>query len=146
MITKIFTPKPNPIRTISTSLYKLVAIMLIANKFDNLSIPKLQVYMWGLQYEENRQKLKTWKVQDRITEAPWLLEDDIIPIIFQCISNHFLKIETNNSKKVSIVLDFAANDFLQAIEGLELVDELNDYLNDIGKLTDKILEKIKFDF
>lgn len=146
MITKIFTPKPSPIRTVSTSLYKIVAIMLIIKRFENLSIPKLQVYMWGLQYRENLQKLKMWKIQNKVTEAPWLLEDDIIPIISQCISNHFLKIETNKSKKVTVALDSAANDFLQAINEVELVQELNDCLNEIGKLTDKMLENIEFDF
>lgn len=58
MITKIFTPKPNPIWTTSTSLYKLVAIMLIVKKFKSISIPKLQVYTWGLQNDENKQMLK----------------------------------------------------------------------------------------
>jgi len=102
--------------------------------------------MWGLQYRENLQKLKMWKIQNKVTEAPWLLENDIIPIISQCISNHFLKIETNKSKKVTVALDSAANDFLQAINEVELVQELNDCLNEIGKLTDKMLENIEFDF
>lgn len=146
MITKIFTPKPNPIWTTSTSLYKLVAIMLIVKKFKSISIPKLQVYTWGLQNDENKQMLKLWKLQNKLTEAPWLLEDDVIPIVSQCIYNHFLKIETNRSKKVSVVLDFSANIFFQEIKDVELVNELNSCLNEIDKLTDKMLENIEFDF
>lgn len=146
MITKIFTPKENLIVTTSTPLYKLVAIILIVNKFNAISVSKLQVYMWGLQNKENQKKLKIWKEQDRVTEVPWVLEDDIMPIISQCIDNHFLKLETNKSKKVVVSLGLNANHFLQEIEKLELVNELNNSLTYIGKLTDKMLENIEFDF
>ena len=54
MITKIFTPKENLIVTTSTPLYKLVAIILIVNKFNAVSVSKLQVYMWGLQIRKIR--------------------------------------------------------------------------------------------
>lgn len=74
MITKIFTPKENLIVTTSTPLYKLVAIILIVNKFNAVSVSKLQVYMWGLQNKENQKKLRIWKEQDRVTEVPWMLE------------------------------------------------------------------------
>lgn len=146
MITKIFTPKENLIVTTSTPLYKLVAIILIVNKFNAISVSKLQVYMWGLQNKENQEKLRIWKEQNRVTEVPWGLEDDIMPIISQCIDNNFLKLETNKSKKVVVSLGLNANHFIQEIKKLELVNELNNSLTYIGKLSDNMLENIEFDF
>jgi hypothetical protein len=146
MITKIYTPKSVPIQSTSTSLYKLVAILLTVKKLKKITISKLQVYIWGMQYEENKNNLICWKEQHYITDTPWLIDNNIIAIISQCIANHYLTTETNKGGKVFIRLDCGATTFLNQIAGLELTKELDGYLSEIGNLTDIMLENIEFDF
>ncbi|WP_277638471.1 hypothetical protein [Bacteroides graminisolvens] len=146
MIEKVFTAKSYPIYSSATSLYKLVAILLILKKMNKVTIGKLQVYLWGLENEVNLNQLKRWKVEKRITDAPWLTEEDFMPIVSQCISNHFVKVETNKSQKTSLLLDLGAETFLRQISDLELTAELNASLEEIGKITDTLLDNIEFDF
>lgn len=146
MIEKIFIAKSCPIYSTSTSIYKLVAILLILKKINRVTIGKLQIYLWGLENDTNRKQLKHWKNNSRITNAPYLMDEDIMPIISQCISNHFVKIETNKSGKTFFLLDCGATHFLNQILNLELTSELNSHLDEIGKITDTLLDNLEFDF
>ena len=82
----------------------------------------------------------------KITEAPWILDNDIVQVVTQCLCNHYIKVEMNKSGKISYALDFESSDLLQAISDTDLVKEIKVELETIGGLTDKVLEHLEFDF
>ena len=129
----------------STMQFKLVAIMLIVQYYKKISIPKLQVCLWGVQLDENLQMIQVWKKDKRISNAPWIADEDITPLVMQCVSNHLLKLETKKDK-VNVVLDVNANNFISEISNIEIGQEINDDLQQMGKLSDTLLKNIEFDF
>ena len=129
----------------STMQFKLAAIMLIVQYYEKISIPKLQVCLWGVQLDENLQMMQVWKKDKRISNAPWIADEDITPLVMQCVSNHLLKLETKKDK-VNVVLDVNANNFISEISNIEIGQEINDDLQQMGKLSDTLLKNIEFDF
>ena len=113
MIQRVYTPRASVVLSTSTMQFKLVAIMLIVQYYKKISIPKLQVCLWGVQLDEN----------------------------FQMI----LKLETKKDK-VNVVLDVNANNFISEISNIEIGQEINDALQQMGKLSDTLLKNIEFDF
>ena len=129
----------------STMQFKLAAIMLIVQYYEKISIPKLQVCLWGVQLDENLQMILVWKKNKKISNAPWIADEDITPLVMQCVSNHLLKLETKKDK-VNVVLDVNANNFISEISNIEIGQEINDDLQQMGKLSDTLLKNIEFDF
>ncbi|CDE86435.1 unknown [Prevotella sp. CAG:891] len=119
--------------------------MLIVQYYKKISIPKLQVCLWGVQLDENLQMIQVWKKYKRISNAPWIADEDITPLVMQCVSNHLLKLETKKDK-VNVVLDVNANNFISEISNIEIGQEINDDLQQMGKLSDTLLKNIEFDF
>ncbi len=146
MISKIYTYKERPLSANELVLYRFLATMWTIRKFKAITMPKLQVYLWGLKSEENKQTLMAWKRKNRITNAPWLIDDDTPQIILQCICNHYVKVEQNKSGKVSYVLDHASAHLFHELSGSEIEGFINKDLDEIGKITDKLLNNIFFDF
>ena len=89
--------------------------------------------------------IQVWKKDKRISNAPWIADEDITPLVMQCVSNHLLKLETKNDK-VNVVLDVNANNFISKISNIEIGQEINDDLQQMGKLSDTLLKNIEFDF
>lgn len=145
MIQRVYTPRASVVMATSTMQFKLVAIMLIVQYYKKISIPKLQVCLWGVQLDENLQMIQVWKKDKRISNAPWIADEDITPLVMQCVSNHLLKLETKKDK-VNIVLDVNANNFISEISNIEIAQEINDDLQQMGKLSDTLLKNIEFDF
>ena len=145
MIQRVYTPRTSVVLSTSTMQFKLVAIMLIVQYYKKISIPKLQVCLWGVQLDENLQMIQVWKKDKRISNAPWIADEDITPLVMQCVSNHLLKLETKKDK-VNIVLDVNANNFISEISNIEIGQEINDDLQQMGKLSDTLLKNIEFDF
>lgn len=145
MIQRVYTPRVSVVLSTSTMQFKLVAIMLIVQYYKKISIPKLQVCLWGVQLDENLQMIQVWKKDKRISNAPWIADEDITPLVMQCVSNHLLKLETKNDK-VNVVLDVNANNFISEISNIEIGQEINDDLQQMGKLSDTLLKNIEFDF
>lgn len=145
MIQRVYTPRASVVLATSTMQFKLVAIMLIVQYYKKISIPKLQVCLWGVQLDENLQMIQVWKKDKRISNAPWIADEDITPLVMQCVSNHLLKLETKNDK-VNVVLDVNANNFISEISNIEIGQEINDDLQQMGKLSDTLLKNIEFDF
>lgn len=145
MIQRVYTPRASVVLSTSTMQFKLVAIMLIVQYYKKISIPKLQVCLWGVQLDENLQMIHVWKKDKRISNAPWIADEDITPLVMQCVSNHLLKLETKNDK-VNVVLDVNANNFISKISNIEIGQEINDDLQQMGKLSDTLLKNIEFDF
>lgn len=105
----------------------------------------MQVCLWGVQLDENLQMIQVWKKDKRISNAPWIADEDITPLVMQCVSNHLLKLETKKDK-VNVVLDVNANNFISEISNIEIGQEINDDLQQMGKLSDTLLKNIEFDF
>lgn len=145
MIQRVYTPRASDVLSTSTMQFKLVAIMLIVQYYKKISIPKLQVCLWGVQLDENLQMIQVWKKDKRISNAPWIADEDITPLVMQCVSNHLLKLETKKDK-VNVVLDINANNFISEISNIEIGQEINDDLQQMGKLSDTLLKNIEFDF
>lgn len=145
MIQRVYTPRTSVVLSTSTMQFKLVAIMLIVQYYKKISIPKLQVCLWGVQLDENFQMIQVWKKDKRISNAPWIADEDITPLVMQCVSNHLLKLETKKDK-VNVVLDVNANNFISEISNIEIGQEINDALQQMGKLSDTLLKNIEFDF
>lgn len=145
MIQRVYTPRASDVLSTSTMQFKLVAIMLIVQYYKKISIPKLQVCLWGVQLDENLQMIQVWKKDKRISNAPWIADEDITPLVMQCVSNHLLKLETKKDK-VNVVLDVNANNFISEISNIEIGQEINDDLQQMGKLSDTLLKNIEFDF
>lgn len=145
MIQRVYTPRASVVMATSTMQFKLVAIMLIVQYYKKISIPKLQVCLWGVQLDENLQMIQVWKKDKRISNAPWIADEDITPLVMQCVSNHLLKLETKKDK-VNVVLDVNANNFISEISNIEIGQEINDDLQQMGKLSDTLLKNIEFDF
>lgn len=145
MIQRVYTPRASVVLSTSTMQFKLVAIMLIVQYYKKISIPKLQVCLWGVQLDENLQMIQVWKKDKRISNAPWIADEDITPMVMQCVSNHLLKLETINNK-VNIVLDINADRFISEISNLEISQEIDAGLKQMGKLSDTLLRNIEFDF
>ena len=129
----------------STMQFKLAAIMLIVQYYEKTSIPKLQVCLWGVQPDENLQMILVWKKDKKISNAPWIADEDITPLVMQCVNIHLLKLETKKDK-ASVVLDVNANNFISEISNIELGQEINDDLKQMGKLSDTLLKNIEFNF
>lgn len=146
MISKIYTYKESPVAANEMVLYRFLAAMFTIRKFKTITLPKLQVYLWGLKSEENKHKLMSWKKECMITNAPWLFDDDTLQIITQCICNHYVKEEQNKSGKVSYVLDYASTQLFQEVGGSEIEDFITNDLDEIGGITDKLLNNVVFDF
>ena len=145
MIQRVYTPRESVVLSTSTMQFKLVAIMLIVQYYKKISIPKLQVCLWGVQLDENLQMIQVWKKDKRISNAPWIADEDITPLVMQCVSNHLLKLETKKDK-VNVVLDVNANNFISEISNIEIGKEINNDLQQMGKLPDILLKNIEFDF
>lgn len=145
MIQRVYTPRASVVLSTSMMQFKLVAIMLIVQYYKKISIPKLQVCLWGVQLDENLQMIQVWKKDKRISNAPWIADEDITPLVMQCVSNHLLKLETKKDK-VNVVLDVNANNFISEISNIEIGQEINDNLQQMGKLSDTLLKNIEFDF
>lgn len=145
MIQRVYTPKTSVVSATSTIQFKLVAIMLIVQRYKEISIPKLQVYLWGIQQEDNLQMIRIWKKEKRISNAPWITDEDITPLVMQCVNNHLLKLETKKDK-VKVILDFKAHTFLTEISKIEISKDIDAELNKMGSLPDTLLKDIVFDF
>lgn len=52
----------------------------------------------------------------------------------------------NEKDKVNVVLDVNANNFISEISNIEIGQEINDDLQQMGKLSDTLLKNIEFDF
>ena len=146
MISKKYTYKEDPVSATEQVLYKLIATLMTIRKFQKISMPKLQVYLWGLKNDGNKQVLIQWKKSQKITGAPWMEENDVPQLITQCITNHYVRIETNKSGTVSYKLDYASTPVLQAVKGTDIERLITSDLDEIGKITDKALTNIEFDF
>ena len=120
--------------------------MFTIRKFKKITLPKLQVYLWGLKSEENKHAVMKWKKEGKITNAPWLMDDDTPQLISQCICNHYVQMDLNKSGKVSYVLDYAATQIFQEMSGTEIEGYITSDLEDMGPLTDTMLASIVFDF
>lgn len=145
-INRTFTDENKEIvSSVSTDLFKLIAVILIVKEFTKISLTKLQIYIWGVQDEDNAKALRHWREEGRITNAPWVAEDDIAPIVMTCIANNLLRSE-RNSNKVSVMLDYKADGFISRVKDLELSREIIDSLKSIGNLTDKQVNNLEFDF
>ena len=144
-IRRVYTPKASVVLSTSTMQFKLAAIMLIVQYYKKISIPKLQVCLWGVQLNENLQMIQVWKKDKRISNAPWIADEDITPLVMQCVNNNLLKLETKKDK-VSVVLDVNADNFISEISNIEIGQEINDDLKQMGKLSDTLLKNIEFDF
>lgn len=145
MIQRVYTPRASVVLSTSTMQFKLVAIMLIVQYYKKISIPKLQVCLWGVQFDENLQMILAWKKEKRISNAPWMADEDITPLVMQCVSNHLLKLEIKNYK-VSVVLDINANNFISEITNTDISIKIDADLKQMGKLPDTLLKNIEFDF
>ena len=86
-----------------------------------------------------------WKKEKRISNAPWMADEDITPLVMQCVSNHLLKLEIKNYK-VSVVLDINANNFISEITNTDISIKIDADLKQMGKLPDTLLKNIEFDF
>lgn len=146
MISKIYTYKEKPVSANELVLYRFLATMFTIRKFKKITLPKLQVYLWGLKSEENKHAVMKWKKEGRITNAPWLMDDDTPQLISQCICNHYVQMDLNKSGKVSYVLDYAATQIFQEMRGTEIEGYITSDLEDMGPLTDTMLASIVFDF
>lgn len=146
MINKVYTYKESPVAANELILYRFLAAMLTIRKFKEITLPKLQVYLWGLKNEDNKNKLVSWKKECKITNAPWLIDDDTPQLITQCICNHYIKEEQNKSGKVTYVLDYASTQLFQKVSGSEIEGYITSDLDDIGSITDKLLNNTVFDF
>lgn len=146
MIESVYTKHIYPISAGETALFKTLVVILTIQKFGEVTLPKLQMYLWSLKNEDNRKKLIALRKSKRITEAPWILENDVVQVVTQCLCNHLIKVEMNKSGKISYALDFESSEFLQAITDTDLVKDIRDELDGIGGLTDKLLEQLEFDF
>lgn len=145
MIQRVYTPKSSVVLSTSTIQFKLVAIMLIVQRYKEISIPKLQVCLWGIQQVDNLQMILVWKKEKRISNAPWIADEDITPLVMQCVSNHLLKLETKKDK-VKVILDTKADTFLAEISKIEISKDIDAELKKMGKLPDTLLKDIVFDF
>lgn len=146
MIETIYTKHIFPTSAGETALFKTIVVILAIQRYGIVSLPKLQMYLWSLKNENNRNKLIMLRKCKRITEAPWILENDVVQVVTQCLLNHFIKIEMNKSGKISYVLDSESSEFLNAISDTDLVKDIRDELETIGGLTDKVLEQLEFAF
>lgn len=146
MIVRKYTDIENPVDTAYTQQFKILAIMLIVADYKKISITKLQTCLWGVQSEENLLDMITWKKSHKVSNAPLVFGEDITPLIMQCISNKLLKTETNKTKKVYLLLDIKAHDFMEKVKNLDLSKEITSRLKRMGKVTEKQLENLQFDF
>ncbi len=146
MISKVYTYRESPAPANEMVLYRFLAAMMTIRRFKSISMPKLQVYLWGLRSIDNKQALLNWKKENRITNTPWLIDDDTPQILTQCICNHFVKAEQSQSGKVAYVLDYEATHFFQEVQGSEIESYIMSDLDEIGVLTDKLLNNMVFDF
>ncbi len=145
MIQRVYTSKASVVMATLTMQFKLVAIMLIVQYYKKITMPKLQVCLWGVQFDENLQMILAWKKEKRISNAPWMADEDITPLVMQCVSNHLLKLEIKNYK-VSVVLDINANNFISEITNTDISIKIDADLKQMGKLPDTLLKNIEFDF
>lgn len=146
MIVRKYTDIENPVDTAYTQQFKILAIMLIVADYKKISITKLQTCLWGVQSEENLLDMITWKKSHKVSNAPLVFGEDITPLIMQCISNKLLKTETNKTKKVYLLLDIKAHDFMEKVKNLDLSKEITSRLKRMGKVTEIQLENLQFDF
>lgn len=145
MIQRVYTSKASVVMATLTMQFKLVAIMLIVQYYKKITMSKLQVCLWGVQFDENLQMILAWKKEKRISNAPWMADEDITPLVMQCVSNHLLKLEIKNYK-VSVVLDINANNFISEITNTDISIKIDADLKQMGKLPDTLLKNIEFDF
>ena len=90
MIQRVYTPRASVVLSTSTMQFKLVAIMLIVQYYKKISIPKLQVCLWGVQLDKNLQMIQVWKKDKRFSNAPWIADEDITPLVMQCFLKGYL--------------------------------------------------------
>lgn len=145
MIKRVYTSKRMAILATSTPQFKLIAILLIVKQFKKISLLKLQLYLWGLQQEENLQTILDWKVNKRITNLQWLDDETVTPIVFQCLANHLLEMKVKN-KKGMLELAWKSDEFLSQVDNLDIIEEINLVIEKIGKVTDTLLKNIEFNF
>lgn len=145
MIKRVYTSKRMAILATSTPQFKLIAILLIVKQFKKISLLKLQLYLWGLQQEENLQTILDWKVNKRITNVQWLDDETVTPLVFQCLANHLLAMKAKN-KKGMLELAWKSDEFLSQVDNLDIIEEINLVIEKIGKVTDTLLKNIEFNF
>lgn len=145
MINRIYTQKSRAVQSTSTCLFKLVAIMLIVEKYRKISISKLQVCLWGIQSKDNLEMISIWKKEQKITNAPWIVDNDITPLIMQCICNKLLKTEIKASK-VSVMFDVKADRFINDLRNIDFCQSITEALNNMGNITDSLINNVEFDF
>lgn len=146
MIEKISTYKPNALGTTYTTLFLMTAILLTVQKFKKVSLLLLQIYIWGLQNEDNRNRVVSWRSTNRITATPWLDDNNVSAVIAQCIANKLLETEERKSGTPNLLLGPQAHIILSNIRKLELTEEINYNLKTMGRLTETMVGKICLDF
>lgn len=146
MIEKISTYKPNALGTTYTTLFLMTAILLTVQKFKKVSLLLLQIYVWGLQNDDNRNRVTNWRETNKIASTPWLDDDNASAVIAQCIANNLLAAEEKKSGAPNLLLGPQAYIVLSNIRELDLTEEINNNLTTMGRLTETMVGKICLDF
>ena len=148
MIRRIYTRKDSGGLAASSDLFKIAAILLIVNKFSRISLCKIQIYLWALLSDDNEKEIVNWKRNFKVTNAPWLMDDDLDALILQCICNHFLVLEVKEQKqeKVVFLLKEKGKELIRNFENDPFYIEINERLKKIGAITDIMLKNVDFYF
>lgn len=146
MIEKVYTDKFEVLNSTSSPLFLVLAILLTLEKHKKVSYVLLQIYVWGLQNDYNRNQLVRWRISQQIHKTPWLCDLSISSVISQCISSNILTTEITKQGKTSIVLGAHAYSFLAELKNLDIAKEIDANLNSIGRLTETMLNNYCFDF
>ncbi len=154
MIGNIDTENKNPIMSKSTTLYRILSLLLIINfykakwgrkKWKGLDLRIIQVYMWGLSGRANAERLAKMGRDGYFSVIPFTSDVSVMQLLSYCHINGFLRMEKasgdgvyNLSPKAYVLLNSLSDD--------DLRKEIDEVLKGIGIITKTKIKQLRIDW
>lgn len=144
----------NPIMSKSTSLYRILSLLLIINyyrmkngkrKWKGLNIRVIQLYMWGLSGNDNADILEKMNKRGGFPTVPFSYNAYVMQLLAYCHVNGFLTID-KLSKDTVYDLTPKAHVLLTTLKNDDLRKEIDESLARIGLITKGSSEELRIDW
>ena len=144
----------NPIMSKSTSLYRILSLLLIINYYKKkwgrkpwkgLDMRLIQVYLWGLSGSENADCLSRIGRNGLFPDIPFTYNASVMQLFAYCCVNGFLSTEKASGDTV-YDLTPKAYVLLTTLNNDDLRNEIDGVLEKIGVITKESMKQLRIDW
>ena len=144
----------NPIMSKSTTLYRILSLLLIINYYKNnwgrkkwkgMDMRLIQVYLWGLSGSDNANSLSKIGKKGAYPDIPFAYNASAMQLFAYCYVNGFLLMEKASGDTV-YDLTPKAYVLLASLNNDGLRKEIDEELKNIGFISKESIKQLKIDW